>query len=155
MVGGEGMRPATDIVLNAMVAGMDHKLTQLPSGPERMMLFGLRTALAVIARNADDAAAMRLEEIQQLSALLRDAAPTCPPEIGGRLVAAADEARSAERDIRVSALERRLDVLRVALIELQMWLETSSSSRAPALLAQCWEFLARANARREFQAKPW
>lgn len=149
------MRPPVDIVLSALVAGMNQKLAILPPGPERMMLWGTRTIFAAVARHADDAAAMRLEEIQELSGLLRDAASICPPELAARLTQATDEAQGAERDIRVSALERTLDVLRAALIELHVWLETSSHRQAPALLARCWDFLVRANAKREFPAKPW
>ena len=149
------MKPATDLVLTVFAADLAKKAAALPPGPERMMLFTLQAVFEVVARHADDAAAMRLDEITQLGGLLREAGPICPPELAASLHKAADEADDAPRDIRVSSLDAVLDTLKAALIELQTWLETSTHAQAPTLLAQSWDFLARANAKRLFSLKPW
>jgi hypothetical protein len=149
------VKPATDLVLTVFAADIAKRAAALPPGPERMMLFTFQAVFEVVARHADDAAAMRLDEIAELAGLLREAGPICSPELAASLHKAADEADHASRDIRVSALEAVLDTLKAALIELQAWLETSTHAQAPALLTQSWDFLARANAKRLFSLKPW
>ena len=149
------MRPAAKSVLPALVEDMDKKLALMPPGGDRMMLWGLRTTLGILAREADDAAAIRLEEIGALARLLHDGAAACPSELRARLLAAVDSADSARNDIRISALERQLDGLRSALIELQAWAETAPGPQAATLLARSWHFLVHANRRRAISAKPW
>lgn len=149
------MRPPIDKVLAAMVEDLDGKLAHMPHGGERMMLFGLRSTLGLIARDADEVASLRIGEIDELAALFRDAVDACPPELRVRLQAALEAAAVARDDLRISALERRLDVLRAALIDLQAWAETSAHPQAAPMLERSWDFLVRANGRRATDAKPW
>jgi hypothetical protein len=149
------MKPAADIVLSTLVEDMGKKLAFVPPGNERMMMMGMKVMLGIVARNADDAAAMRLAEINELSALLRRSAACCPLALADLLLGVARSAESAREDIRISSLDRVLDELRGCLIELQTWAETSSHPEAKALLAQCWDFLVRANDKRVVFDKPW
>lgn len=149
------MKPAVDLVLSTLVDGMARQLAFVPPGGERMKLMGMKVLLGILARQADDAAALRLAEIRELQALLQHAAGHAPPPLAGQLRDAAAGAAGAADDLRISALERALDGLRAALIELQAWLETTDHPEAPALARQCWALLVRANARRQVPDKPW
>ena len=149
------MKPATDLVLTAMVKDMEKKLAFMPPGGERMMLNGMKVMLDIVARHADDGAAMRLQEIDELANLLRRAAPSCAKPLADLLLAAAGRAETARDDVRLSALQSVLDTQCSALISLQADLDVSTHPQAPALTAACWEFLVRANARRTVAAKPW
>jgi hypothetical protein len=90
----------------------------------------LRVVLTVAAREYDQCAARRVREIAALTGLLDRGAglPGCPvpaPEpLGGLL----------ETDLRISALDARLDTLRGQLIALQAWLEGEAGGQATALL---------------------
>ncbi len=149
------MRPAEDTVLAALVKDMGNKLAAMPPGLEAMMLWGMKLMLSIAQRDWDDAASLRSKEITELSALLRQGASMCPPALQVALWKAVDGAAEHGHDIRVSALERTLDGLRQALIELQAWLETSAEEEAHALLDECWAFLVRSNERRVVHTKPW
>jgi hypothetical protein len=149
------MKPAAELVLTTVALGMEQQLAAMPPGPERMMTAALKIMLRMLARHADDAAAMRLQEIVELRALMREAAPACTQPLATRLLDVAAQADAAAADIRISALERVLDGLRAALIELQTELETSMRPEAPALLRRSWVFLAQANARRTVADKFW
>lgn len=149
------MRPAIDKVLTTMVEDMDRKMIHMPHGGERMMLFGLRTTLSVVAREADRAAAMLVNEIDELSALFHNAACILPAELENCRLGAIEAAMRARDDLRISALEQTLDKLRSALIDLQAWAENTTHPKAALLLKQSWIFLVQANRRRVVYAKPW
>lgn len=149
------MRPAVDNVLAAVVSGMDRELGSLPPGPDWLKLWGMKGMLSIVQRDWDDAASLRSNEITELAALLGKAAPICPQALGSRLLQAVAHAECQWHDLRVSALERTLDGLRQALIDLQSWLETSDQDDAPVLMSECWSFLVRANRRRLVVMQPW
>jgi hypothetical protein len=92
----------------------------------------LRMVLVVAAREYEQCAARRVAEIAGLTGLLARGAslPGCPvpaPEpVGGLL----------ETDLRISALDARLDTLRGQLIGLQAWLEDDAGSADAAALRE-------------------
>jgi hypothetical protein len=97
----------------------------------------VRSVLLAGAREYEECAARRVTEIAALTGLLAKGAelPGCPvpaPEpIGGLL----------ELDLRISALDARLDALRGQLTVLQAWLEGQVTDRAAALRQQVIESL--------------
>lgn len=149
------MRPAIEKVLTAMVEDMDRKISHIPHGSERMMLFGLRTTLSIVAREADRAAAMLVSEIDELSTLFHNAACILPQEVENCRLEAIETAMRARDDLHISALEQSLEKLRSSLIRLQAWAEESPHPMAALLLKQSWTFLIQANRRRVVYAKPW
>lgn len=135
------MRPAVPVVLESVVQGMEKQIVALPAGPERARLWMLKTLIGLVHRDWDDAASLRVAEIDALIALLHRGAGLVPPALRTTLLKAAEQAEDDRRDLRVSALESTLDGLRCALIELQVWLETSSDPQAAALLSRPCETL--------------
>jgi hypothetical protein len=139
------MKPALPVVLNnvaalladAAAAGEDTQLAaDLPF---------MRAVVTVTAKEYEQGAARRVREIGALTALLAKGAglPGCPvpaPEPPGSLL---------DADLRISALEARIDALLAQLIELQVWLEEQAGEDAAALRREAARHLyetARANA---------
>jgi len=149
------MRPPLELVVSVLLENMGKQLAVMPPGQERLMLFGLHSLLGTVLREADRAAAMRFEEITELAQLFNDARAICPAALQSQLQEAVAVADSAIGDLRVSALEKKLDQLRETLIALHTWLESSQHERAPALLSACWDFLVRANRKRAVNILPW
>lgn len=149
------MKPAIDLVLTTMVDDMQRKLALVPPGGERMMMMGMKVMLGIIARQADDAAAVLVAEIESLRGLLLQACEQVPAALAEPLQAAVTDAADAAGDLRLSALERVRDRLLSRLIELQAWLDHTDGADAAALSAQCWAFLVQANVRRRVPDKPW
>jgi len=130
-------------------------MAALPPGPEQARLWMLKTQTGLVHRDWDEAASLRVAEIESLIILLRRGAELVPPALRATLRETSDQADNGKRDLRVSALESTLDRLRHALIELQIWLETSADPLAVALLGETWTFLVKANQRRYVDVMPW
>jgi hypothetical protein len=123
------VKPSLPIVLNAAAA----LLAQDPAGASEARLASdlpfVRMVLVVAAREYEQCAARRVREIAALTDLLTTGAslPGCPlpaPEpVGGLL----------QVDLRISALDARLDTLRGQLLRLQEWLEGEVTESAAAL----------------------
>jgi hypothetical protein len=97
----------------------------------------LGVVLRVAAKEYEQCAARRVREIAALTGLLTRGAhlPGCPvpaPEPPGGLL---------EADLRISALDARLDMLRGQLIGLQEWLEDDDTEQAVAMLADITQHL--------------
>jgi hypothetical protein len=131
------VKPSLPTVLNSAAA----LLAQDPASGIEVRLAGelpfVRMVLIVAAREYEQCAARRVREIAALSDLLARGAelPGCPlpaPEpVGGLL----------EADLRISALDSRLDTLRGQLVMLQAWLEGEVTKAAAALRQETVECL--------------
>ncbi|ADZ90132.1 hypothetical protein [Marinomonas mediterranea] len=150
------MRPSIEVVLASIKTNTSDKLAKMPKGsPESLATFGLHTVLTIAARDFDNAADRSLREIKALSKLLERGIALTPEPLKATLQQSIIKAQEHPDDIRVSSLERKLDILRSALIELQTHLEISTSQHGDQLLGDTWHFLALANKQREFFIKPW
>lgn len=141
--------------LESVMLGLDKQMAALPPGPERARLWILKTQIGLVHRDWDEAASLRVSEIETLIALLRRGAELAPLGLQATLLETSEQAHNSMRDLRVSALESTLDSLRNALIELQVWLEASADPQAVALLKETWAFLVKANQRRYVDIMPW
>jgi hypothetical protein len=125
------VKPGLPVVLSTAAALL---ASQAPDGQEADLatqLPALRMILAVAAREYDQCAARRVRELAAVGGLLARGAtlPGCPvpaPEPLGGL---------AEADLRISALDARLDTLRGQLVILHAWLEDDAGEQAAALRA--------------------
>jgi len=113
-------------------------------------LYVLANGLDVLANEYDVCAARRVEEIAELSDLLARGAKLSP----GRFSWAGD-LDGATGDLKISALEAHLDVLRAHLIELQAWLETSPGEQAAEILDELFRFEYNAATKRAPKAALW
>lgn len=149
------MRPSSVAVLDGIILGMGEKLASTPPGPEQADLGLWCTLLGLVRRDLDEAAGMRVSEIEQLMGLLRRGTELVPETLRSRLSASLSRAEAKRGDLQVSALEETLDGLREALIELQSRLEETSGDDARTLLKDTWLFLLAANRRRLSDTVPW
>jgi hypothetical protein len=122
------MKPALPTVLNLLTSLIKQSSDGTETGPPLDMPLVL-SALATAGREYEQCAATRVTEIAALSGLLdRGAAlpgsPCSRPEPEGGLF---------DADLRISALDARLDRLRAQVIELQSWLEQEPGEDAAAL----------------------
>jgi hypothetical protein len=113
----------------------------LTTDPE--LVLTLKAAVSVIdtvAADVDDGVAWRLSEEDRLTGLLRRGAELLGAQAAARLRAALDDL-GVPTDLRISALDDRLDVLLAELIDLHAWLEDNPSDAGTALVADIWAFL--------------
>ena len=119
------------------------------------------TALEEVSAGLTDAQAMsRLRGVMSLLTVLHDEWDTCASSRATGISRYTDVVRAGERlmtgerqerlrqvlaateatasDLRISALETRLDRLRAAVIDLHAWLEDSEDPEARHLLASLW-----------------
>jgi hypothetical protein len=134
------VKPSLPIALNnaAALLGPEALLPgpegAAPAGADAPLAADLpfvRAVLIVAAKEYEQCAARRVREIAALSALLAKGAalPGCPVR------APEPPASLWEADLRISALDARLDALRSQLIDLQAWLEDDAAALSAALPA--------------------
>lgn len=146
------MRPDPPIALQRIAQALVSEIAPHLSDPFAQQTAGLAaTIAAMLAEEWDRAAARLAEENASLRALFAAAADLAPPELAGRLRAAA--ARS-DADLRISRLQAANDELRRLLIELQAWCEGQNDPRIAALNEAIWEQLKESTRRRRLVARP-
>lgn len=102
--------------------------------------------LATVAEELNRAAAWRVEEIEALRTLFRQAAHLLPePALAASLQQAAD---APVTDLHLNALDARLHGLRSQLITLQVWTESNTHAAAATLNAAVWHELRLSTERR-------
>ncbi|MFO1468029.1 MAG: hypothetical protein U1F35_16575 [Steroidobacteraceae bacterium] len=149
------MKPDVPSVLDAVIRGLELKQSSLPPGPELAMTVGMKILLSVLRRDWDSAASRPASECRQVIALLRQGAEIVPAALRTRLLAAIRCAEGSADELRVAELERTLDGLLTAAIELQAWLEDETGVEAKDLLQKMWSFLAAMNQSRALQVRLW
>jgi hypothetical protein len=100
---------------------------------------GLEGLLAVLLAQWDGAASGRARAIDLYTAAIKGSLDIVPESLQSELSECLQGAGQSEADLRVSALEARLDVLRAAIIPLQTWLETTQVTGAETVLAEVWQ----------------
>ncbi|MDD2735541.1 MAG: hypothetical protein PHF56_16520 [Desulfuromonadaceae bacterium] len=149
------MRPLVEKVLERALLGLEEKFASMPPGPQMGEVWQMKMLIGLLRRDWDDAASLRAEEIDRLSALLKRGAQLAPDELRGPLMVAVARAEAGRRNLRISALEATLDELRQAVIKLHVWLEEEGEADAQVLRRDLWAFLTEANRRRVIDVRPW
>jgi hypothetical protein len=137
------MKPDTPIVLAAALRELE-EIAKNEANPIKNRFFSnLIFILNIIRRDWDNVVASRVEDITVLCDLLSRGSKITPESISQSIMDAVNQPNNAGMNLRVSALETKLDRLRKALIELHAWLESASSPEARGLLRDVWSFLER------------
>src|ERR1039457_1497522 len=102
------MRPNIESVLDAVVMGLNEKMATMTPGPDMGQVWAMKTVIGTIRRDWDDAASMRVGEIDTLQALLQEGANLVPEDQQEKLRSALQSVQVTNRDLRISALERTL-----------------------------------------------
>ena len=139
-------RPPAAFVLTHMMNSLLATFREMTSDPwltYQIDLIG--PMMELLARECEEGASQRVQELTEIAHLLkRGDALTA-----GRFPWATNIPSDPLDDLRISSLDRRLDLLRRSLIEMQAWLEEDDSDGASALLKEVFAFEYAAAKRRE------
>ena len=132
------MRPDPPFVMRAALQTLEEIAAGQPDAQEAFRLRGVMSLLSVVQSEWDTCASRRVAGISRYSDIVRQGARLMKGERRESLrqvLAAVEEAVS---DLRISSLERTLDRLRMAVIDLQTWLEDTEGPAASGLLGAIW-----------------
>jgi hypothetical protein len=101
-------------------------------------LRGVMSLLAIVQREWDTCASNRVGAINRYADVVRRGARLMAGDRGEDLRRVVASVEAGASDLRISALERNLDQLRSAAIDLQTWLEAADGPEAEELLAAIW-----------------
>jgi hypothetical protein len=101
-------------------------------------LRGVMSLLAIVQREWDTCASSRVGTINRYTDIVRRGAHLMAGDRGEKLRQVVVSVEAGASDLRISALERSLDQLRSAVIDLQTWLEGTEGPEAEELLAAIW-----------------
>ena len=135
------MKPSEPMVFAALIRTIDD-LEQNEKDPvKRTSYLAMKFILETLERDWDDLAAMRFEEINDLSSLLVRGAGIVPEKMGADLSEIAMHSSRAKELPKLSNLDKAIDALRYALTDLQTWLEAQTTPEAQTLLRDTLSFL--------------
>jgi hypothetical protein len=148
------MRPPVPQVVEAAVRDL-HDLAGASEVPEIAGRLGtLALLLELLGQSWDTAAADRVAAIERYLDVVRRGADLAPAELAAAL-RAQETTPWPPADLRISALEARLDELRTALIPLHAWLEDQTTTEARQVLADVWRAELEDVASRDFYQAFW
>lgn len=130
------------------------RLAELTTSIDPAVSFELRMVagmLVVLAQDYDECASSRVEEIAVLTDLLCRGAELSE----GRFAWSSTSTGEMPDDLRISALDARLDSLGRALVDLQAWLETEPGKPAASLLKEVFEAEYAGAKRRALMVSHW
>jgi hypothetical protein len=132
------VRPDPPFVMRAALQTLEEIAASQTDAQEAFRLRGVMSLLSVVQSEWDTCASSRVAGISRYSDIVRQGARLMLGERHESLrhvLAAVEEAAS---DLRISTLEMTLDQLRVAVTDLQAWLEDAEGPEARQLLSAIW-----------------
>ncbi len=133
------MRPDPQFVMRAALETLDEITAGSTDAQEISRLRGVSSLLSIIEREWDTCASTRLAGISRYTDIIRRGAALTMGPRRDRLAQALTEVAHAAHDYRISALERTLDHLRAAVVDLQSWMEDSTGTEERSLLTAIWQ----------------
>ncbi len=133
------MRPEPQSVMRAALETLGEIAEGSTDAQEISRLRGVSTLLAILEREWDTCASTRLAGIARYTDIVRRGAELMTGARRDRLAQTLAEVARADDDFRISALERTLDRLRAAVVDLQSWIEDSAGTQERTLLASIWQ----------------
>jgi hypothetical protein len=133
------MRPEPQLVMGAALKTLEEIAAGSTDAQEISRLRSVSSVLSIIQREWDTCASTRLAGISRYTDIVRrgyELTTGARHEHLGRVLAEA--ARTAD-DFRISSLEKTLDDLRSAVLDLQSWIEESEDTEERALLVSLWQ----------------
>jgi hypothetical protein len=148
------LKPGLNDVLSAISARLATEvLPNLPPGYAQSDAMVLALLLAGAAEEHDRAAEIRMQDIDELRAILRTAAATLSDDtLRNR---ARDGAAREPASLRVTDLDRCLDALLGVLIDVHVAIESRSETWARGLEADIWSHLRASVKRRSHSTNPF
>lgn len=141
------MKLSQDTILHAVVVALREQVA--PAIQDPFVEDVLRMAanqVSLVADAWDSAAALRINENQQMRTLFADSAGAVSDN--GLAERLADAAQSSDPGYRISELDRENGRLRSLLVELHTHVETSASEPARVIERQIWRHLQAVEAQR-------
>lgn len=135
------MRPAIPVAIDAALRDFKNLMKNETDANKRLNMIALITFLNVLKRDWDTIASSRVEEIEVMSGILKRGAELAPERLRQSLTEAVSQAEQNRGDLRMSTLDTTIDRLNVALIDLQIWLESNATGEKQALNAEIYSFL--------------
>jgi len=130
-------RPPATMIMTGMMSNLLATFAQMTTDPWLSYeIARVEPMMELLAREYEEGASNRVQELRDISALLQRAAGLS----AGRSSWTANIPSDLMADLRISALETRLDVLRNDLIEMQAWLEVQPDEDAATLLRDVFAF---------------
>jgi hypothetical protein len=133
------MRPAPPIVIRGALKTLEELAAGRTDEQEIARILGLMALLSMLEDEWDVCASSRMTGIVRYSDIVRRGSALVDGARRARLDRALATVDDAPPDLRISALETNLDVLREAIADLQGWLQDSHDPAAPALLTEVWQ----------------
>ncbi|MCL5058593.1 MAG: hypothetical protein M1130_11530 [Actinobacteria bacterium] len=149
------MRPAIPVAIDAALRDFKNLIKIETDANKRLNMIALITFLNVLKRDWDTIASSRVEEIEVMSSLLKRGAELAPEQLRQSLTEAVSQAEQNRGDLRMSTLDTTIDRLKIALIDLQIWLESNSTEEGQALHAELYSFLKSKASRLAVLRKMW
>lgn len=133
------MRPDPPFVMRAALQSLEEIAAGQTEAQQISRLRGVMSLLAIVQAEWDTCASGRVDRIERYTALVRGGARLMTGERGERLRHVVRTVEAEASDLRISSLERTLDHLRTAVIDLQTWLEETEGPASRELLAAVWQ----------------
>jgi hypothetical protein len=133
------MRPDAPVAIRAALATLGELAAGRTDHDEVARLYSVSTLLRVLGEEWDAAAAMRVAAIARYRGVLHRARPLVGGALGARLDGVLTQIDGEDPDLRISALDRTLDDIRSAVIELQTEFERSERPKDRDLLVELWD----------------
>jgi len=133
------MRPEPPLALRAALKTLEEIAEESADAQEISRLRGVSTLLTILEREWDTCASTRLAGISRYTDIVRRGAEMMTGARRARLTEVLAEGGRNAGDYRISSLEKSLDRLRAAVLDLQSWIEDSEGPEDGALLASIWQ----------------
>ena len=119
------MRPEPPLVLRAALKTLEEIAEESADAQEISRLRGVSSLLSIIEREWDTCASTRLAGISRYTDIVRRGSEMMTGARRERLTLVLAEGGRNAGDYRISSLEKSLDRLRAAVLDLQSWIEDS------------------------------
>jgi hypothetical protein len=133
------MRPDPPLVMRAALKSLEEIAAGQTDAQEISRLRGVMSLLAVVQREWDTGASSRVAGIARYTQVLREGSRLMTGERGEPLRQVLLAVEETASDLRISSLEKSLDQLRMAVIDLQAWLEVTEGPGTRELLSAIWQ----------------
>jgi hypothetical protein len=132
------MRPDPPFVMRAALQSLEEIAAGQTEAQEISRLRGVMSLLAIVQGEWDTCASSRVAGVARYAEVVREGARLMTGERGEQLRQVLLRVEEAAPDLRISSLEKTLDQLRMAVIDLQAWLEDAEGPGSRELLSAIW-----------------
>jgi hypothetical protein len=132
------MRPDAPFVMRGALKTLEEVAAGQTDAQVASRLRGVMSLLSIVQSEWDTCASSRVAGISRYTDIVRQASFVMSGERQEHLRQVLASVEEAAADLRISTLEMSLDQLRMAVIDLQAWLEEIEGPAARELLSAIW-----------------